>query len=81
MKTTIELSDALAKKAKQLAAKRGVTFRAIIEEGVREVLRGPRSSDEFKLRDAAVGGNGLQAEFKDRAWADIRDAAYKGRGD
>jgi predicted transcriptional regulator len=81
MKTTIELSDDVGKKAKQLAARRGVTLRAIIEEGIRRVLREERSGNEFGLRDASVEGNGLRPEFRDRSWADIRDAAYEGRGD
>jgi Arc/MetJ family transcription regulator len=80
MKTTIELSDDLAKKAKQLAARRGTTLRAVVEQGIRQVLREERAGREFTLRDASVDGNGLQPEFRDRPWADIRDAAYEGRG-
>ena len=39
MKTTIELSDALLRAAKRSARARGVTLRAIVEEGLRRVLR------------------------------------------
>lgn len=80
MKTTIELSDDLAKKAKQLAARRGTTLRAVVEQGIRQVLRAERAGGEFTLRDASVDGNGLQPEFTDRSWVEIRDAAYEGRG-
>lgn len=80
MKTTIELSDDLAKKAKRLAARRGTTLRAVVEQGIRQVLREERAGREFTLRDASVDGSGLQPEFRDRSWADLRDAAYEGRG-
>lgn len=79
-KTTIELSDDLAKKAKAHAARRGTTLRALIEQGLRLVIRDDRGAPKFVLRDAGVKGRGLQDEFKNKAWADIREAAYKDRG-
>jgi hypothetical protein len=79
MKTTIELTDDLAIKAKRYAARHGLTLRAVIEEGIRlRIAEQPRA--EFRLRDAAVGGSGLQAEFRDADWARFREAAYEGRG-
>ena len=42
MKTTIELTDDLAAKAKRYAARHGVTLRAVIEDGIRLKLRKPR---------------------------------------
>ena len=80
MKTTIDLSDELAKKAKAYAARKHTTLRAVIEQGIRQVLRNERSSSKFKLRDASVGGNGLQKEYQSADWARIREAAYKERG-
>jgi hypothetical protein len=79
-KTTIELADDLVKKAKAVAARRGVTLRALIEQGLRDVIRGDRHTKSFSLRNASVRGRGLQDEFKNREWSDIREAAYKGRG-
>lgn len=80
MKTTIDLSDELAKQAKAYAARKHTTLRAVIEQGIRQVLRNDRPAWEFKLRDASVGGNGLHKEYRDADWATTRDAAYKGRG-
>ncbi|MEN8131366.1 MAG: DUF2191 domain-containing protein [Pseudomonadota bacterium] len=80
MKTTIDLSDELAKKAKAYAACKHITLRTVIEQGIRQVLRNDQSSPKFKLRDASVGGNGLQKEYQGADWAKIREAAYKGRG-
>ena len=80
MKTTIEISDDLARKARAHAASEGTTLRALVERGLRQVLRADRKPHRFKLRDASVGGLGLQAEFRDADWQRIREAAYEGRG-
>ena len=82
MKTTIDLTDALAKKAKQLADRNGQTLRAVIEDGIRLALRESEGRKSvFKLKDSRVQGKGLQSEFETASWSDIRDAAYEGRGD
>ncbi len=80
MKTTIEISDELAAQAKAFAARERLTLRAVIEQGIRRVLREARVTERFELRDASVGGNGLQPDYGESDWARIRDAAYKGRG-
>jgi len=76
MKTTIEISDAILERAKAVAAEEGTTIRALVEDGLRQVLR-TRRAGPFRLRDAAVGGRGLTPEFRDASWDKIRDAAYE----
>lgn len=78
MKTTIEISDAILERAKAVAAREGITLRALVEDGLRQVLRSRRAG-VFKLRDAAVDGNGLTPEFQDASWEKLRDAAYEQR--
>ena len=80
MKTTIEISDELAKRARAYAAKHQITLRALIEQGIQGVLREGRSRGAFELRDASVAGNGLQKRYQGADWDEIREAAYKGRG-
>ncbi|MDE0149900.1 MAG: hypothetical protein OXM58_16160 [Rhodospirillaceae bacterium] len=84
MKTTVEISDGLAEEVKAYMAQEGVTFRSLVERGLIEVLRAGQAPAPFTLRDASVGGRGLQAAFReagqDRIWDRIRDAAYAGRG-
>jgi len=80
MKTTIELSDDLAARAKKFAARRGTTLRAVIEESLRRTIRDDHNKPEFKLRDKRVKGKGLQAGFQNKSWAQIQTAAYAGRG-
>jgi hypothetical protein len=80
MKTTVDISDELLKKAKRLAAKRRTTLRAIIEQGIRNTIKEQQRGAKYVLPDMSVDGKGLQPEFKNKAWSDIRDAAYDGRG-
>ncbi len=80
MKTTIEISDDLLTKAKKLAAKRGTTLRAIIEQGIRNTVKEQQRGTQYVLPDMSVDGKGLQPEVKNRSWSDIRDAAYERRG-
>lgn len=58
MKTTIEVSDALFKSAKQLAQRNQTTLRALIEDGLRRVLSDEpiKAKTAFKLKDASVRG-------------------------
>jgi len=79
MKTTIEISDALLQQAKRRAAQQRTTLRALVEEGLREVLR-TKPTGAFALRDASVGGNGLRADVRDGSWERILELAYEGRG-
>ena len=80
MKTTVEIADGLAREAKELAAREGTTLRELIEAGLRAVLRERRRKADFRLRDASVGGKGLQPEFRGADWERIREAAYEDHG-
>ena len=80
MKTTIDISDALALEAKALAVKRGTTFRAIVEQGIRCALQETQQAEPFQLVDKSITGNGLRTEFRNKPWAVIRHSAYEGRG-
>lgn len=77
MKTSVEISDPLFEEARRVAAERGVSLRALIEMGLRHVLAEQKSQkNSFQLRDARVGGQGLQPEFRSANWTEIRDAIY-----
>jgi hypothetical protein len=80
MKTTVEIPDPLAEEAKALARREKTTLRALIETGLRQVLRDRRSKARFRLRDASFAGRGLQPGFREDDWQRIREAAYEGRG-
>jgi hypothetical protein len=80
MKTTIEISDALLKAAKRHAGERGTTLRALVEEGLRNLLDVAQPRGAFTLRDASVGGDGLQPGVREGSWEGIADLTYEGRG-
>lgn len=80
MKTTVEISDALLDAAKRTAAERGTTLRSLVEEGLRHVLEEHHPSINFALRDASVGGRGLQEGVGEGNWEQIVAIAYEGRG-
>ena len=80
MKTTVEIAPALLKRAKSLARKEGTTLRALLEEGLREVIHSRAVRPRFTLRDAAVKGKGLQDGVREGDWETVRDLTYEGRG-
>ena len=80
MKTTVEIPDPLAEEAKAVARRDKTTLRALIETGLRHVLRERRRKASFRLRDASFSGRGLQPELREGDWQRIREAAYEGRG-
>lgn len=80
MKTTIEIADPLLTQAKRVARREGVTLRALVEEGLRHVVAGRAQRPGFRLREASVGGHGVQPGVVEGRWELIRDLAYEGRG-
>ncbi len=80
VRTTLDLPDPLFDKAKRLARERGVPFRALVEEGLRLLLREKPGRRRFRLRDASFRGDGLVSGHSETDWEQIRDIAYEGRG-
>ena len=81
MKTTLDISDPLLNEARKIANRENTTLRALVEQGLRQVVterKKPRK--KFKLRDASFKGEGLTPEFKDASWSEILEEAYRGRG-
>jgi hypothetical protein len=80
MKTTVEISDALLREIRQLAAQEGVTLRTLVERGLHRILAETKSGGRFELRRASFKGKGLQAELGEASWEELRDLTYKDRG-
>jgi hypothetical protein len=80
MKTTIDISDSLMQEAKDLAARQGITFHALVEQGLREIMSKQEPQKKITLRKAGFKGKGLQDEFRSENWQKIREAAYEGHG-
>ena len=80
MKTTIEIADALLEEAKRSADRQGTTLRALVEDGLRRVLKGDRQASSFRLRRATFRGKGLSPALRDAEFDRLRALAYEGRG-
>lgn len=80
MKTTVEIADALLEDARRTAEKGGTTVRALIEEGLRLVLKSRRKGGPFRLRQGAFAGKGLHPDIKEGDWDEIRRRLYENRG-
>ncbi len=80
MKTTIDIAPALLLEARRVASKQKTTLKALVEQGLREVLAERKHPKPYKLPDMSVAGNGLQPEFQGASWQEILDASYEGRG-
>jgi len=79
MKTTVEIPDALFREARAYAASRKLSFKQVIEAGLRNVLEnGRQPKKRFRLRDGSFGSQGLAA---DGDWQTIRRIIYEGRGE
>ena len=80
MKTTVEISDNLLEEAKRLAAREGTTVKALIEQGLRQIITAKKKAGVFHLRKATFKGQGLQPGVSTATWDQIRDMAYEGHG-
>ena len=71
MKTTIDIADGLLTEARAHAQREGLTLRAVIEEGLRRVLKDRLEDDEpFELLvygdpDAADGQEAIDAALRE----------------
>ena len=80
VKTTVEISDALLREVREVAAREGVTLRTLVERGLHRVLAETKRGAPFKLRRASFKGKGLRAELDGASWDRLRDLAYQDRG-
>lgn len=81
MRTSIDLSDGILARARRLARQRGITLRALMEEGLRRVLSEQRDTPHaFRLEDVTFGDGGLTGDLSESDWERIRELTYEGRG-
>jgi len=80
MKTTIDISDDLFLRSKQVSRERGVPMRELFLEGLVYALEKRPASPPTHIKAVTFKGKGLAPEFKHAAWGAIRDAAYEGHG-
>ncbi len=77
MKTTIEIQDELLLRAKRHALRTGRPLRAVVEEGLRQVLSSPTPSTSYQLPDLSVGRAGERDPLESYSWQDLREIIYE----
>ena len=77
MKTTLDISDALFVEVKSIARDQGVSFRSLVEQGLRKVLNERKGHRKpFKLADASVKGGGwVHPDIVAGNWQRVREMA------
>lgn len=80
MKTTIQIPDSLFEEARKLAQRDRTTLKALVEQGLRQVIAQRKRSSGFRLRDASFKGEGLNPQRVAASWEEIHSLSYKGRG-
>jgi len=80
MKTTVDIPNSLLEQTKRLALREHTTVRALVEEGLRQIVAEHKRAKTFRLRKASFRGKGLQPHMAGAGWQQIRDTAYEGRG-
>ncbi len=76
MKTTIEISTPIFKRAKKYAQEHHITLKTLIESGLQIILSGKSPQNGFTMPDCSVSGKGLQSGFNWDDWTSIRHAIY-----
>ena len=75
MKTTLDIEDNLFRRAKSEAARRGVTLRALVEEGLGMALSAPPSSG-YELPDLSMGDADGENPLERLTWQELRQEIY-----
>ncbi|MPZ29947.1 MAG: DUF2191 domain-containing protein [Rhodospirillales bacterium] len=76
MKITVEISDPLLHKAREMATLEGVALRTLVERGLRRVVAEAKTDAPFKLRRASFKGKGLRPALRSASRDGILSLAY-----
>ncbi len=76
MKTTLEISDNLFRRAKKLAEREGKTFKTVVEEALVTRLEAREQAAAPYLLEIPVVSGEIAPEFLNAPWEKIRDELY-----
>ena len=76
MKTTLDIQDALLERAKRYAKRVRRPLRAIVEDGLRQVLSTRSAAQAYALPDASVGDPNAADPLETLSWQDLREEIY-----
>ena len=76
MKTTLDIHDELLIRAKRHAKKTGRPLRAVVEDGLRQVLAASPSQSRYRLPDLSTGHAGAKDPLEVYSWQDLSGLIY-----
>ncbi len=76
VKTTLNIQDELLARAKQHAQRTGRPLRAVVEDGLRQVLCNSVPNRPYRLPDRSVGESGGRDPLEAYSWQDLRGVIY-----
>jgi hypothetical protein len=79
MKTTLDIHDELLARAKRHARATGRPLRAVVEDGLRQVLSAPET-EGYELPDLRVGDPHGPDPLERYSWPELRELIYGGDG-
>ena len=79
MKTTVEINDMLLERARHRAKETGQPLRAVIEDGLRQLLAKPLPKTRYKMKNLSYGNPDDPDPMQNLTWDEIRDIIYEGR--
>jgi hypothetical protein len=78
VKTTIDISDHLLNRAKEVARREKTSLKELTEEGLELAIAKRAAHRTRGVKPVVFNGRGLSSEFRGKSWPAIRDAIYKG---
>ena len=76
VKTTLDIHDELLARAKQHATNTGRPLRAVVEEGLRQVLATSASPSSYRMPDMSEGDPSVADPLEAYSWQDLRGLIY-----
>jgi hypothetical protein len=80
MKTTIDISDHLLNRAREVARREKISIRELAEEGLALAIAKREAHRAHPVKPVVFKGKGLSPEFRGKSWTEIREAIYKDAG-
>lgn len=76
MRTTLDINDELLARAQRHARETGSTLRAVVEDGLRQVLDSAGSTRKYVLPDLRVGDPTAHDPLEQYSWPELRELIY-----
>ena len=79
VKTTLDIHDELLLRAKRHARRIGRPLRAVVEEGLRQVLTRSSGRPRYRLPEMSSGDPDAADPLAEYSWQDLRETIYGDR--